>query len=259
MSTEAWRRLEDALEGGASVRFWLRDDDAVAVTPALERLHGLCERAHLPLLLAVIPAGATAALGTWVAARSLIAPCQHGYAHRNHAAPGERACELGGARDDAAVLEELARGRAAMDAVFGPAGWVPVLVPPWNRMRDSLAAHLPDLGFTAVSTFASAGERPSAGPPRLDCDLDIIDWRNGRRGRDAAALCDRLVTLVAAKRETGDPIGLLTHHLAHDEACWHFLERLLPLIARHPGVTLVGAADLLDPRPPATRAASDPR
>jgi hypothetical protein len=39
-----------------------------------------------------------------------------------------------------------------------------------------------------------------------------------------------LTRLLARRRRAGDfdaPIGLLTHHLAHDEAAWAFLEWFL--------------------------------
>lgn len=253
MSEAAWARLGEALDAGPPVRVWLRDDDAVDATPALDRLAGLCADAALPLLLAVIPAGATPALGAWAARHPLVAPCQHGIAHRNHASPGARACELGGERSDAAVLAELATAAAAMDRLFGPEGWRRILVPPWNRIRDSLVPHLPAAEYRGLSTFRSGGgpAQPSGQEPkRIDCDLDIIDWRNGRRGRSAEDLCARLAGLLPSARTGDRALGLLTHHLAHDAACWEFLARLLPMLARHPGVRFTAAEAELgrDPR-----------
>lgn len=253
MSEAAWDRLGEALDAGPPVRVWLRDDDAVDATPALDRLGGHCADAGLPLLLAVIPAGATSALGAWTRRHPLVAPCQHGIAHRNHAPPGARACELGGERSDAVVLAELARAAASMDRVFGAEGWRRILVPPWNRIRDSLVPHLPAAGYRGLSTFSSGGAQPSGpGPKRIDCDLDIIDWRNGRRGRSAADLCTRLAGLLPSARASDRAIGLLTHHLAHDAACWDFLDRLLPMLARHPavGFTAAEAECELHPVPP---------
>lgn len=241
MSEAGWASLAAALDAGPPVRVWLRDDDAVTVTPALDRLAGLCADAAAPLLLAVIPAGATPDLAAWTARHEGIVPCQHGVAHRNHAAAGERACELGGARSDAAVVEELAAGAAAMDRLFTPDGWLRVLVPPWNRIRDSLVPRLPDAGYRGLSTFSSGAARPPEDLPRLDCDLDIIDWRNGRRGRTAADLCTRITALLAAARAQNRAIGILTHHLAHDAACWDFLERLLPMLSGHAAVRFTGA------------------
>ena len=233
MTTDAWHDLRAALDAAEGpVRFWLRDDDAVAVTPALERLDALRAAAGAPLLLAAIPAGATPALGGWVAERAGVTACQHGVAHRNHAGAGARACELGGERDDAAVLAELLAGRAAMDAAFGPGGWHPLLVPPWNRIRPSLVGHLPAAGYATLSTFAGAALPAVPNLERLDPGLDIIDWRGGRKGRDAPDLARRLAGLVPGVGVTG--VGILTHHLAHDAAAWNGLEAMLALLSAHP-------------------------
>ena len=47
-----WRDTERAAD------FWWRDDDATALTPALERLLALSRRSDVPLALAVIPLAA---------------------------------------------------------------------------------------------------------------------------------------------------------------------------------------------------------
>ena len=231
------------------VRFWLRDDDAVDVTPALRRLAALCEPAGLPVMLAIIPAGLTPALGDWLSDHPGLTPCQHGYAHINHAAPGARACELGGDRDDGAVLADLAAGRARLRHTLGPR-LSDMLVPPWNRIRDSLLPALPELGYGALSTFADTKRTDPSPLPRLDCDLDIIDWRNERRGRTIADLCTRLLPLIAQAGETGRPIGVLSHHLAHDEAAWAFLDAFVTAMASSPHAVFTSAAaeSLIPPR-----------
>lgn len=251
MTEAAWADLEAALAAaaarGTQVRVWLRDDDAVEVTPALERLAAVTKESHMPVLLAIIPAGATGALADWVSAHGLFTACQHGLAHANHAGPGERACELGGDRSDAAVFADLATGRARFKRLFGPAA-SDILVPPWNRIRDSLVPGLSGLGYIALSTFASAKAHASSALPRLDSDLDIMDWRNGRRGRSEGDLCARLAHLVAPTTGAGRTIGILTHHLAHDEAAWSFLDRFLPTMRRQRGVVFVGAHEELAAR-----------
>jgi hypothetical protein len=37
---------------------------------------------------------------------------------------------------------------------------------------------------------------------------------------------------VVSQADRGEPIGLLSHHLVHDEAIWFFCEALLEQIAR---------------------------
>ena len=227
--------LDRAQDAGQPIRVWLRDDDAVSVTPALARLRELCTAYELPVLLAVIPAGADDALGHWVAETPAVHPCQHGYAHTNHAAAGRRACELGGDRPAATVMADLAAGRRRLQALFG-ARLSDILVPPWNRIDPGLIPHLPGLGFSALSVFGPPPDEPD-GIARLNADLDIIDWRNGRVGRTEDDLAGKLAALIAAHRPLSRPIGLLTHHLAHDAQAWRGLEVMVSMLSLHPAVT----------------------
>ncbi|WP_131195174.1 polysaccharide deacetylase family protein [Lichenihabitans psoromatis] len=244
-SDDPWIAVREALDrtadDGGTTRLWLRDDDAIAVTPALNRLGDLSGSHSMPVLLAVIPAGATAQLAAWVAERRWVTPCQHGWAHTNHARPGERACELGGDRPDEVVLADLADGRRALHDLFG-SGSADTLVPPWNRIRPSVLPALPQAGYRTLSTF----DRPTPGGvdglKLLNCDLDLIDWRNGRRGRSIPDLCGRLVRAIDAARLHRGPIGLLSHHLAHDEAAWDFLEQFLDEVRPSPAVSFIAVA-----------------
>lgn len=236
-----WNPAREALDRahaeGRTIRVWLRDDDCVAVTPALERLAALCGGAGLPILLAAIPAGAAPELAPWIAAHPAVTPCQHGYAHADHARPGERARELGG-RPVGTVLAELARGRARLADLFGPA-LSGILVPPWNRLDAELIPHLRGAGYAALSAF---GPTPVDSPlPRLDADLDIIDWRRGRIGRPPDELARKLAGTIAGQ----DRLGILTHHLAQDDAAWAGLAFLLEGLAPHPAVRFTDAAALL--------------
>lgn len=229
---------------GETVEVWLRDDDAVSHTAALDRLTALCERHAIPLLLAVIPEPAGEDLARFVGSHPILLPTQHGYRHANHAAPGERARELGGQRSHDIVFAELARGRAKLETLFGARN-AGILVPPWNRIESRLLPGLPALGFTGLSTFGP--ERDAVpGLKVLNCDLDIIDWRNGRIGRPHDKLAEKLASLIRDRQGEPRPIGLLTHHLVHDASAWAFLEICLEHLGRHPAVHFASAPALLD-------------
>ena len=64
---------------GRTARFWLRDDDAVEVTDALEQLLDATRRASVPLTLAVIPAFTVEALATRLAPEDHVLVAVHGW------------------------------------------------------------------------------------------------------------------------------------------------------------------------------------
>jgi hypothetical protein len=244
MTDDHWSQAADALDhlhaAGRRIDVWLRDDDCVSVTPALERLVSLCGAVELPILLAVIPTTAEETLAPWLRAHPGVTPCQHGFAHANYAPQGEKAREIGG-RLVATVLDELARGRTRLQSIFG-AALSDVLVPPWNRIDAEVIPHLPGLGFSALSCFAPTP--PTSPIARLDSDLDIVDWRGGRVGRSLDDLARKIAGIV----ERQDRLGILTHHLAHDEVAWINLGEMLNRLAEHPAVRWTAAAGLLNSR-----------
>lgn len=251
-----WQPLIDELdrwgEAGRTAALWWRDDDAVAVTPALERLLALLEGAGAPALLAVIPAGATTELAAFLESRPAVTVAQHGYAHVNHAPATEKKQELGPHRPLAAVEGEIATGRERMEALFATR-FLPVLVPPWNRVRRDLVGRLPELGLNGISTI---------GPPRFgalagaiaecNADVDPIDWRL-RETREASTVVADVVLELARRRrgESGAPVGIMSHHLVHDAAAWRLLEELLAVTADHPAIAWRDAKSLFNgtPRP----------
>ena len=74
--------LDHWTAAGRQASFWWRDDDAVAWTPALERL--LARAEGLPVALAVIPGEAEPALGEALAEFDGVRALQHGWRHENH-------------------------------------------------------------------------------------------------------------------------------------------------------------------------------
>lgn len=241
----AWSRLEAVLDRcadeGRIVRFWWRDDDAVAPTPALDRLLALARRLGLPLSLAVIPGQVTPALAQRLADEEGIAVLVHGIAHRNNAAAPAKKQELVAADD--ATLAALRHGREWLRALFG-ARALPVLVPPWNRIDPALAARLPEAGFVGLSTFSTRLEEGKPGGSRVfsrvDTHVDPIDWRGGggivRAPAHIAALAGMLENQLAHGPPELGPVGVLTHHLVHDAWIWNFVRALLERLDAHRAV-----------------------
>jgi hypothetical protein len=238
-----WRELEAALDavaqGGKAIRLWWRDDDAGRDDPRLERLLELAERRALPLALAVVPVWLDAGGQARIAASPQASVLQHGFAHRNHAPAGQKSCELGG-RAIEMIEAELARGRAALVDAFG-AAFLAVLVPPWNRFDRQLIGRLAACGFCGLSTYGRRlAFEAAAGLIEVNTHLDPIDWRGERLFVGEVAALERLIAVL----DPDEPIGILSHHLAMDEPGWRFLDRLLGVLAAHPGAVLCSAADL---------------
>jgi len=248
--TTGWQALEDELDRWASegrtACFWWRDDDAVAATPALERLIGLHRTSTVPLALAIIPAQAEPGLAKRLRHEPNIAALQHGYAHQNHAGPDEKKSEFPNTRTINERLRDMQAGRSALTDLLGDL--LPVFVPPWNRLAPDCLAAMPSLGFAAVSAFqARSGYWAAAGLATLNTHIDPIDWHGNDNAaaaeRSLAAACLHLRAMRAGEQDL-QPLGLLTHHLRHDETIWAFAADFLTRTANHSAVRWldVGAA-----------------
>ena len=215
-----WREFE-AECARRKPRFWWRDDDAVAVSPALKKLIEL--PGNIPLALAVVPEGAQAQLFQSLPER--VSVIQHGTDHRNRAAPGEKKTEYPAAEPAEAALARIGAGFNRLRALAG-GGFVPVLAPPWNRLRADLLKKLPALGIRGVSAYgARASAEPVPGLRQVNTHVDIVDWGRGKRFVGESAALAKAVQSMKGE----EPVGLLTHHAVHDAAAWAFLERLFTL------------------------------
>ncbi|MET0943475.1 MAG: polysaccharide deacetylase family protein [Mesorhizobium sp.] len=246
-SDDVWQPLLRALDrwnrAGRRAEFWLRDDDAIEPTEPLDRLLDLTARFEVPVMLAVIPAFTGEPLAHRLAEAPYASIAVHGWSHQNHAPAGEKKQELGAHRPREVVLGELSRGLSLLADLHQKRA-LPILVPPWNRIDDGLIAELPRLGFTALSVY---GPAKPASIKMINTDVDLMDW-HGTRGCRAHA--DLVRDVVAQLDESFDganrTVGLLCHHLVHDEQAWAFLERLFEITSRR-GSRWRSAAGLMDP------------
>ncbi len=246
---DAWHDLDvelDAWEAaGRTATFWWRDDDAVAPTPALERLIGIAERHSAPLLIAVIPESSTDALRRRVADSDRVFVAQHGLRHRNNAPEGERASEFPHARTLSENVTDMTEGlRLIQDFPH----LVPIFVPPWNRIDARLFPGIAVLGHKGVSTFGPrAMAQPLPGFTQTNCHADIIAWRSGRGFAGVGRVLDDVIAHLHARRthtvDADEPTGLLTHHLVHDAASWQFLDSFFDRLRRRTGVRWLSPHD----------------
>ena len=225
------RALSRARDRNLPVAFWWRDDDAVTDTRRLARLLGLANRFRAGLALAVIPASLEPSLAARLEEEERVFALVHGARHANHAPPGEKKAEFGGHRAVGTMTEEAGQSLHAARRLLG-AKLLPVFVPPWNRIAPELAPFLPRLGYDALSTFRDReAAHPVPGLLQVNTHVDPIDWHGTRSLADPARIVAETAAAVE-RRVTGradpdEPIGLLTHHLVHDEAIWSFCEKLM--------------------------------
>lgn len=215
--------------------FWWRDDDAVAPSGQLSRLLQLREQLGLPLGLAAIPARAEAALGRALPEEG-VAILVHGFDHANHELGGRPPAELGAQRRRAEVAAQLEFGLRRLADLF--AGRVlPVLAPPFNRIAPRLVASVRQAGFTHVSVDS---DFDGLGLASVNVHADVMNWRSRTAAEPRvvirsllAALRLRRAGLVSSRR----PIGILTHHLVHDDGAWDLAGTLLARLRSHPAAT----------------------
>jgi hypothetical protein len=214
------RELDAWAEAGQSATLWWRDDDAVGPTAELERLLALAD--GVPLALAVIPAAAQSFPAD-------VTVLQHGWAHEDKAPAGAHKCELA----HPSIVEHLLEGRARLARLFG-ARFLPVMVPPWNRVAPEVAAALPALGYAGMSVLG-----PRRTPFERNVHVDLMDWTHRGFAGEAEVL-EALRRHLSARRrgEVGrdEATGIMTHHLVHGAATERFLARLVEATRTHPAV-----------------------
>ena len=194
------------------------------------------------LLLAVVPAMLDETTTRTIRGYGNATIAQHGWEHRDHAATGMKKIELGGKVDRVALASVLARGRGHLATTFG-ARYSNIMVPPWNRIDDDVAACLSSIGFAGISTYADHDVREISGLRQINTHIDAIAWRAGKRNLAFEELVDRLHDAIRMRFPS--PIGLLTHHMAMDDAGFAALRRFFCLLARQENVLWGSAGQYL--------------
>ena len=233
-----WFLLERELArwraAGHSAALWWRDDDARKPTAQLDRLLSIAQAHATPLTLAVVPDVCLKALSSRLASAGDVTAVQHGFDHQNRR-EGAHAGELPHDWSAEQIRAHLAPGWANL-ATLPQAR--PVYVPPWNDVHPLLPQVLVEAGYEGWSAWQDNGE--PGGLARVDAHLDLLRWRGGARFRGSAKFLKELRRMLASRRKTGRwdaPIGLLTHHLVHDERSWQFLYRFIGWTRKRPAMT----------------------
>ena len=255
-----WRavveELDEWLERGMVANFWIRDDDAVALTRPFDRLLSVASEFRVEVALAVIPAKLTDPLSTVLLSGDVpFFPMCHGWRHVNYASP-MRPSEFGPQRPLALIIDDAKCAFAEFSRRFG--GKAVIFVPPFGQIAGELIGELPKLGFSGLSTAPSRAEgRYSRVCSRLkyarpvwhrvkpralhyDVHIDPFDWvRNS--ARSARSIAKEIVGYLRVRRRgfvsASSPIGLLMHHLKFDEDTWRVCTDLLGILVSHPATS----------------------
>ncbi|WP_170604530.1 polysaccharide deacetylase family protein [Ruegeria arenilitoris] len=217
---------------------WWRDDDAISVTDQLKTLTAISESLELPVHLAVIPQEARTSLVDFCADSPFLIPVVHGWAHQNHAPDVEKKSEFRLHRPMAEMVAEIKNGKNKLGNLFGDR-LCPMFVPPWNRIAAETVQQLPILGFRFLSTATPRETRFIApGLEQINTHIDPIDWHGTRSLIEPDIIVGDVVSLLRDRREgladNSEPLGVLTHHLVHDQAVWAFTRELIVRLLEGP-------------------------
>ncbi len=252
MPDAEWKTLTDELDmwhsAGKTATFWWRDDDATQLTEKLEQLDQLSRHHHVPLGIAVIPAYLDQSLIDFVKTRPHINILQHGYAHQSYADTGAKKIEIGGQRNNSSLRDELSVGFEILKGAFNKQ-FIPVLVPPWNRIEARSYPALQAVGFAGISSmWARKVSHPAPGLLQVNTHLDPVNWRQDRGFIDKNSAIGHLQLHLLCRRtgfvDTDEPTGILTHHLDQSADVWDFCHELFGRLNEHPAVGWMDAKNI---------------
>ncbi|MDX1738027.1 MAG: polysaccharide deacetylase family protein [Alphaproteobacteria bacterium] len=238
---DPWAALDTELNNweaeGVLAEFWWRDDDVCKPSPALDML--LSASRDTPITLAAIPNLTTVNLAEFLNQTDMlqrISIAQHGFNHINHAPDTEKKAEFRNHRPTSEMQQDLSKGYETLKELFKHR-FVPLFVPPWNRIGDQAEELLAQIGLEFLSTFTP--REPIKGPRIVNTHIDPVNWRANKTFLGLGPTIAQAVIHLKAKREVWptidmiEPTGFLTHHLIHDEETWQFISDFNRFVSSH--------------------------
>lgn len=224
---ERWQNENRALN------MWWRDDDATHPNRELRRAVDVAVSLSIPLALAVIPASVDSSLPKYLETSPQVRVLQHGYSHTNFEEQNHPKSEFGANRKLEDALSDIVRGYQILLDSFGKT-FVPVFVPPWNRINEVFVPHLSQLGIRQLSSFGAGAIDYNAAIMKFNVHCDLIDWST-RESLHSDQIVKLITDELKARRvgqiDGAEPIGLLTHHTLHNQEFWSEFSSLIELIS----------------------------
>lgn len=237
-------RLGESLGRRRQVTVFFRADDVAIPSAKQDRLLELFVRHDAPLCPASVPAWLNQARWASISRRvdgkhHLFAWHQHGWNHHNHEPIGKKQ-EFGPGANYAQKRRNILRGRDKLAAILGE-HLQPVFTPPWNRLDLETMHILKELGFTAMSRYRDAKIPAIPGLPDLAANVDL----HTRKESSAEACWNGLFTELDQALASGR-VGFMIHHQRMNAAAFAFLDGLLSLLVKTPGISLCHYSEMLN-------------
>jgi hypothetical protein len=259
---DSWQR------NGELARFWWRDDDAQIDNKPFKRLIQLAEVTSAPLILAVSPGIISESFVEKLNGIRNVHMAAHGFRHVNYN-KGALTAEFGNDRPLEVMIAEIEHLAKKFASMFPNRG-LSMFVPPWHGLDQRLIPYLSRSGFKCLSmhesfsvraaqiffakipsikmAFARPGSKSLKAQSMDRANIAINFLSSGARHllkvnplhQALGALRLRRLGLIAIDR----PIGLMTHHLQHDESAWEQLSQLIAVIVNHPASYFIQSEDL---------------
>lgn len=246
-----WETLSDELDQWDSesqpATFWWRDDDAGPDDGLLDGFLAQRQALGVPLALATVPDWLEARSTDALAADSGCRVLQHGVSHTDRTQGDRRKMELCDEALSAGLADAMANGRAHLESTLG-ARFLPVMVPPWNRIDPAVEVALGKAGFTGLSTLGPRKTAIRSGLHQANVHLDLINWKAGRVFAGESPCLTAAVHHLRARRcggaDAGEPTGMMTHHRVHDAQTRSFVDRFVAFVRDHPRARWLDASDV---------------
>lgn len=211
-----WHNIKDLLQTHPHLRFWWRDDDLTEPTAAGDKILELAHFYQIPVTFAVIPDLAQPSLKPWLDQHHVCYQiAQHGLRHDNNAVKNQKKTEL----TENTNLEGLLLGKEKLQKLFKEK-FYPIIVPPWNRFDPELLPFLKK-NYDKISTFGTEIDQAF-----VNTHIDLIAWRDNKRCLTAEEVYRALEHQLRINPHQRK-IGILTHHLVHEDAHNELLEKLI--------------------------------
>ena len=231
-------------------KFWWRDDDVFDSTEELKELISFSCLNKMPVNLAVIPKKLSNEAIKLIKQNSHISVVQHGYSHTNYANVGEPLNEFGHHRSLDTQLKEIRIGFDKLKTSFGNQ-FVPVFVPPWGHIADSVIEQISTIGIKGISMI---GHHDKIYPNLINNNVhvDIHSWKTESDSsyevniRSYNQIIDDIFNKIKIEKSDDEclTIGILTHSQIMGNNDWHIFGKLVKAIKKM-GIEFIDAEKIL--------------